>query len=185
MTSCYQSESVNNEEFLSFYNLFELKELPFSIMNVNQDGKKIDSSLVKIYLEDTIDASQSLMEYYYYECAFKANGVFYVIVNKFWSPGHGGINNIYVMLYSFDSNGNIIDAQEIGCFCNNTNLGMNEYYALNPTFNFNKEGFVAIINSKHATLFPEESESPFENESQDSINYKFKLNGKIIRENVR
>lgn len=107
-----------------------------------------------------------------------------LLVYHFYTPGAFGIQNTFIELYSFDFEGNQLDAQEIGCYCYDSNMGANDYYATDDKLKFDENGVDVFSTHEHGTLFDEEvedGEESFLNTTTSQTRFEWDENGKITK----
>lgn len=105
-----------------------------------------------------------------------------LLVYHYYTPGAFGIQNTFLELYSFDFKGNQIDGEVIGCYCYDSNMGANDYYATDDDLKFDENGVDVFSTHEHGTLFDEEvieGEESFLNQTKSQTRYEWDKNGKI------
>lgn len=154
-----------------------------------QDELIIDSSTVMKYM--TIDQADSYNEYgfntHWARYKYEKDEYVALVVWHEYTPGVGGVYDLYVEIFTFDKDGNRVDGERLGCECSDQEPASNTIYYTNPDFEFRDDGTIIVV-TEHvtATLHEEELDDPtdavYEVETTTAI-YTIEPDGKIFYEN--
>ena len=174
-----KAETNSKTDFESFLRNFQKSEAPFSFDKPLSEDSISFYNLQK-FLNVSADTSHGGYEQFYYGHYFETTENYILFLTRFYSPGAFGINNEFLWAYSFSKNGQLLDNQELGCYCKDTNIGKNDYYETHLVVEVNTRIITVESNEIHATLFEDQSDSLFKEQSQ-SIK-KFEFNQGMIKE---
>ena len=151
---------ISNDSLKAFIKNFEIISYPFHFSDINKENP-IDIAIAEYFLDIEPDDGFGYEEFYF-NFVFLEENFICIIYTRYYTPGAFGINNYFVNLITMDYSGKIIDAEDIGCFCNDTNMGNNDYYATDLEVTIEKGEISVIKNNIHATLIDEDEEDSFE-----------------------
>lgn len=171
---------VKNDTLKAFLKKFETFNYPIKLTELNESNV-INKKLVKHFLDIELEVGFGYEEFYY-NIAFYEENYIGLVFTRYFSPGAFGINNYFVNLITIDYSGNVIDDEDIGCFCNDTNMGSNDYYASDIKVTIEKGNIFVIEDNTHATLIVEDEEDAFENITTEEYTITINSDGKISRE---
>ncbi|MBN1251001.1 MAG: hypothetical protein JXR51_04835 [Bacteroidales bacterium] len=165
---------IKTDSLKQFLENFEQITLPFEFEEIYYKNE-IDNNWINFFFKEIEDYGEKFYcSYIFYEKEYIG-----LIIIRNWCPGIAGVNNDFVFLFTISYNGKIIDNEELGCYCNDTNMGSNDYFATNlDVFIFENEINIYETNT-HATLIIEEGQEHFENKNYKTYNYNLNSKGII------
>lgn len=173
-------DSIKNDSLKEFVNNFTSQTLPFNIDNPHEENV-IDKELLKQFLNIEFDDENAGLEEYYYGDVFYGEDYIGLIHTHYYTPGAFGIENYFIEFASLTYDGKLISKKELGCFCNDTNMGINDYYATEVALDIEMEKITVIEKTTHGTLIEEEGVEPFEEISQKEYSFNISSSGSITK----
>lgn len=175
-----------SDEALTFEELlakFELTALPATI-DLRENVDMFDTNTVKKYFaEDSWEDWNFGWNEWKPIFRFENGDYHALVIEHFYTPGAFGINNTFLEVHTFTRSGKKVDDAQVGCYCNDTNMGANDYYSTNDHVTFTKDGWIKIASEHiHATLFDEEMEDgqePFDTRDSSYNEIQILKNGTI------
>jgi len=173
-------EYIKDDSLKLLISNFEVIHLPFNL-NYESKEKEIEECFVNKYLKLEGDFEGITTNYYYGFVLFKED-YFLLITSLYQNQGLSSMQNWPLRIYTFNCDGTLTNTKEIACNCNSLSLGKNEYYATS----FDKviiNDSCIIVNEKyiHATLYPDETENPFEEITNDTVYFSINKQGLISK----
>lgn len=122
------ADDITNDSLRLFVKDFATINYPYSISKPN-DEKTIDLNKMNRILHLNKSKEDIGLEEYYYGYVFFDDSFLGLIITHFYTPGAFGIENYFMELITLDYNGKYIDSEVLGCYCNDTNMGSNDYFS--------------------------------------------------------
>ncbi len=166
------SKSISDPALAQFFQDFEVVEFPIKINEI-PETEEIDKDTVRKLLGVDPDAEEGWYTTFFYGLVFYQPNYIGLLPFRNGTPGVAGVNNFYVDLFTFDYAGNRLDSKEIGCYCYDSNMGSNEYFASELNILIDSSYIKIKQKDIHATLFENEADEAFE--KIETTNYDFKL----------
>lgn len=175
--------NVEGEDLQAFVKGFKSITYPFEFADF-PNGKEIDSTQMVDFLGLIPDTSVATIEIgqeaYYTGYVFYAQDYFGLIITHNYSPGAFGIDNYFIELYTFTYGGKLITTADLGCFCHDTNMGSNDYYATELAVNIELGKITVKETNIHATLIEEEDKAFFDERTTVKKVFVIKEGGVIV-----
>lgn len=159
--------SISNVNFKKLVKGFEAKERPFRIKDY-WEGDTISEKQAVKYM-NYVEEDWSMFTVFYKGYVLFEEDYVGLITNIYDTPGAFGVHNNFIWLYRYTYDGKLIDAEEMGCYCYDSNMGSNDYYSTALELVVGTEAITIHSSDIHATLFEEdvkEGEKPFYKEKK-------------------
>ncbi|GAA4276345.1 hypothetical protein [Aquimarina mytili] len=173
--------TIKNDSLRAFVVNFEPITYPFTFSQPN-DKKDMDIELLNHFLDQEITQEENLgYGAIFYGYVFFDNNYFGLIHTRYYDPGAMGIHNYFMDLATLSYDGKIIDYRGLGCFCYDSNMGSNEYFATQLAITID-QGKISIKKEDiHATLIEdEETTDAFEDIISSAYELEISPKGRII-----
>jgi hypothetical protein len=149
------------DSLMKFIKGFKTITFPFEFSKPN-DETVIDIKLMQHLFDFDINQEDLGYGNYYYGYVFYNSNYVGLIITRYYTPGAFGINNYFVELFTLNDEGKLIDSEELGCFCHDTNMGSNDYYSTELKIVVDSNKIIVNKRNIHATLIEKENESGYE-----------------------
>lgn len=174
------ADAIKNDSLKAIVRKFEEKQYPFTLAEI-KDDEVIDASMLNQLLKLELEISELGLQEYYYGYVFYDKEFFGLVITHYYTPGAFGIENYFLELITVTYEGKVISHEVLSCFCNDTNMGSNDYYSTEPEIIFDARKIVVNEKLTHATLVEDESEEPFEDITEEVFCFDVDGKGKVVK----
>ncbi len=169
---------IENDSLRQFIEHFETITRPFVFSNYTS-GEYIEPKLVQHFFDLDEEDTEERGVGYYYGYVYYEKEYLGIIYTKNYSPGAFGIDNYYINLVTLTYDGNLIDTKELGCFCNDSNLGSNDYHKSELIITIDIREVSIKEKTTHATLIEEDDTTGFKKIEENTYQVDIKSSGEI------
>jgi hypothetical protein len=175
---------VKDKKLNKFLKQFATKESKYTLDNYNEEtAALLDTNDVKQYLQWNYDEEGWMKSAFHPIAAMYYDRFILLVVIREWTPGAFGIFNNFIEGYTIDYTGKKISSAAIGCYCNDSDMGINEFHHSEDIIHFSFGKITANHHYYHETLFEEELEEGQEAWSiheENTTFFQIDLNGGIF-----
>lgn len=175
---------VKDKKLALFLKQFPGKEIKYTLNNYNEEtAALLDTNDVKQYLQWSFDEEGWMKSSFHPVAAMYYDRFILLVVIREWTPGAFGIFNNFIEGYTIDYTGNKISSSELGCYCNDTDMGINEFHHSEDIIHFSFGKIKAEHHYYHETLFEEELEEgqePWSVHEETTTHLKISIDGRFF-----